>query len=73
MKSFFILDKQNEALGWFLIGEGKLEEHLEEFPPVVDLSLIPSSIDALRQSSNNSSFNQTTRYKKKTLSPKVVR
>ena len=25
--------KQHETLGWFLIGEGKLEEYLEEFPP----------------------------------------
>jgi len=29
-------DKPNEALGWFLIGEGKLEEFLEENPPVMD-------------------------------------
>jgi len=29
-------DKPNEALGWFLIGEGKLEEYLEENPPVID-------------------------------------
>ena len=29
-------DKPNEALGWFLIGEGKLEEYLEENPPVLD-------------------------------------
>ena len=28
-------DKQHETLGWFLVGEGKLEEHLEEFPPKV--------------------------------------
>merc|ERR1719211_431344 len=25
--------RQHETLGWFLIGEGKLEEYLEEFPP----------------------------------------
>ena len=25
-------DKQHETLGWFLVGEGKLEEYLEEFP-----------------------------------------
>jgi len=31
-------DKANEALGWFLIGEGKLEEYLEEFPPNVDIN-----------------------------------
>ena len=26
--------RQHETLGWFLIGEGKLEEYLEEFPPL---------------------------------------
>ena len=25
--------RQHETLGWFLVGEGKLEEHLEDFPP----------------------------------------
>ena len=25
-------DKQHKTLGWFLVGEGKLEEYLEEFP-----------------------------------------
>lgn len=25
-------EKQHETLGWFLVGEGKLEEYLEEFP-----------------------------------------
>ena len=25
--------RQHETLGWFLVGEGKLEEYLEEFPP----------------------------------------
>ena len=25
-------DKQHETLGWFLVGEGKLEEYIEEFP-----------------------------------------
>ncbi|XP_023330111.1 tetratricopeptide repeat protein 7B [Eurytemora carolleeae] len=38
-------DKQNEALGWFLIGEGKLEEHLEEFPPLLENSSTESSRD----------------------------
>ncbi len=42
------LDKQNEpvALGWFLIGEGKLEEHLDEFPPNIEAS---SASDSVRE------------------------
>jgi hypothetical protein len=42
------LDKQNEpvALGWFLIGEGKLEEHLDEFPPNIEAN---SASDSVRE------------------------
>ncbi len=34
------------ALGWFLIGEGKLEEHLDEFPPNIEAS---SASDSVRE------------------------
>ncbi len=34
------------ALGWFLIGEGKLEEHLDEFPPSIEAS---SASDSVRE------------------------
>ena len=36
------------ALGWFLIGEGKLEEHLDEFPSSIDANAASDSVREAR-------------------------